>query len=534
MKDFDSLDLEHGYANRFVRFQDLMRYRIHNVLLVSSLYDSFVLGEDGHLYEMLINEYIGLNLSHTPGLTRVSSGEEGMKALQTGMHFDLIITTLHLQDMHVLDFARRLRTEGIEVPLVLLTYDNRELNELIANHGVSCFDKVFMWQGDFKILLAIIKCIEDALNVEHDTRLVGVQSIILIEDNVKFYSSYLPIIYTELLRQSHFVIAEGINLAHKILRMRARPKILMCTSYEEAWSYFQSYHETILGVISDVKFPHHGESDSRAGVEFATAVKKIHPDIPILLQSFDPEREAEAHKVDASFLLKNSPTLLHQLRHFMQEYFSFGDFVFRLPEGTEVDHATDLRELRNKLRTIPDESLLFHAGRNHFSNWLKARTEFFLAYKLRPQKVSDYRSVDDLRRSLLLSLSEYSVSQQRGAIVDFDPATFDPDDSFARIGSGSLGGKGRGLAFASTLINAYGITGRFDNVDIRVPPSVILGTDVFDQFIENNNLGNLAIGNTDEKMIRRRFLDAALPADVEEWLRYLLEVTTYPRNSFPA
>ncbi|MEZ5360375.1 MAG: PEP/pyruvate-binding domain-containing protein [Candidatus Zixiibacteriota bacterium] len=529
MKAFDIDDFELNKANRFTRFQDLMRYRIHNVLLVSSLYDSFILGEDGQLYEMLLSEYIGLNLSHTPGLNRVSSGKKALKILKNSeVHYDLVITTLRLDDMHVLEFARKLRKEGISTPLVLLTYDNRELNDLVANHDVSCFDKVFMWQGNFNILLAIIKCIEDILNVKHDTDLVGVQSIILIEDNVKFYSSYLPIIYRELLLQSQRVIAEGLNLAHKIMRMRARPKILLCNDYEEAWSYFKEFHESVLGVISDVQFPRKGISDPRAGVLFTKAVKKRHPDIPVLLQSFDPEREPEAYKYGASFLLKNSPTLLQQVQSFMQEYFSFGNFVFKLPDGHTVDEAADLRELRKKLQTIPDESLLFHAERNHFSNWLKARTEFFLAHKLRPRKISDYKNTDGLRQALISYLQEYRVSQRRGTIVDFDPDTFDPEESFARVGNGSLGGKGRGLAFASMLINTYGIMKRFSGVHITVPPSVIISTDIFDAFMTANDLWDIALNGANEDVLERRFIEAKFPVKFERLMREYLQKVTYP------
>ncbi len=529
MKEYNSKDLELGYASRFVRFQDLMHYRIHNVLLVSSLYDSFILGEDGQLYEMLLNEYIGLNLSHTPGLQRVSSGKKALKMVRSSsVKYDLIITTLRLEDMHVLEFARKLRKAGVETPLVLLTYDNRELKGLVASHDVSCFDKVFMWQGNFNILLAIIKCIEDILNVKHDTNLVGVQSIILVEDNVKFYSSYLPIIYSELLLQSQHVLAEGVNLAHKILRMRARPKILLCDTYEEAWSYYRSYHDTILGVISDVQFPRKGVSDPKAGVAFARAVKKRHPDIPVLLQSFDQKQEKNAHKYGASFLLKDSPTLLQQLQAFMKEYFSFGNFVFRMPSGETVDEAIDLRDLRHKLQTIPDESLLYHSERNHFSNWLKARTEFFLAHKLRPRQISDFDSTDELRVHLISHLQEYRVSQKRGTIEDFDPETFDPDDSFARMGKGSLGGKGRGLAFAGTLINTYDVTKKFTNVEIDVPPSVIISTGIFDQFLDQNDLRDLALNGTDESVLEEKFLQASFSPQVEGWLKCLLDSVTYP------
>ncbi len=528
MNDNNRESLDRSYRNRFAAFHELMRYRIRDVLMVSSLYDSFILGEEGGLYELLVNEYMGLNLSHPPEITRVSSGRQALDRVVRGAPVDLILTTLHLEDMHAVEFARRVRAAGIRKPLVLLTYDNRELNDLISRHDVTPFDKVYLWQGNFRILLAIIKTIEDKRNLEHDTKLVGVQSIILIEDSVKFYSSYLPIIYTELMKHSHRVIEEGVNLTHKMLRMRARPKILLCETYEEAWQYFQTYHETVLGVISDVQFPHLGVADPRAGVEFAGEVKKSHPDIPILLQSNKAEMEAVAHEVGASFLLKNSPRLLHQLRQFMKQYFSFGDFVFCMPDGTEVDRAHNLHELEEKLHTVPDESLIFHAQRNHFSNWLKARTEFYLAHRLRPQKVTDFSSVAGLRKSLISYLHEYSQSQHRGTIVDFDPETFDAESGFTRLGGGSLGGKGRGLAFLDTLLNMSRIRDEFKGISIDVPPTVIIETDVFDSFVERNELGDFALESSDDTKILMEFLKAPLPDHIIPWLREMLKTVTYP------
>jgi len=528
MSENDFMQLNHGTLSRFISFHELMRYRIRDILMVSSLYDSFVLGEEGGLYELLLNEYMGLNLSHPPDIKRVSSGREALDFVLEDGRCDLILTTLHLEDMHALEFARRVRDAGITKPVVLLTYDSRELSDLTTHHDISCIDKVFMWQGNFRIFLAIIKCIEDLANVEHDTKLVGVQTIILIEDNVKFYSSYLPLIYTQLMRHSQNVIEEGVNLAHKMMRMRARPKILLCDNYEEAWKFFETYHETILGVISDVRFPHNGVSDPQAGIEFSKNVKKSHLDIPILLQSNDPEMEEVAKSIDVSFLRKNSPRLLHQVREFTKRYFSFDDFVFRLPDGTEVDRAHDLGELEKKIRTIPDESLLYHAESNHFSNWLKARTEFYLAHMLRPRKVSDYDSVADLREALISYLREYHIDQYRGIISDFDAKTFDPESDFARLGAGSLGGKGRGLAFMDTLLNISRLQNEFEGISISVPPTVILETDIFDDFIEQNDLGDFALSSTDDGEIARRFMEAPLPDQAVALLRELIEVATYP------
>ncbi len=529
MQTFDPLWVEHGYGTRFQGFQNLMRYRVRDILLVSSLYDSYLFEEDGRLYELIRNEYQGLNLSHSPELTRVSSGKDAIALAQEENRFDMIITTLHIEDMHAVTFAKMVREAGLKIPVVLLAYDNRELTELFAHHDTSVFDRVFIWQGDFRIIIAMIKYLEDKLNVDHDTRLVGIQSIILIEDNVRFYSSYLPLIYTEALKQSQRLISEGINLSHKFLRMRARPKILLCTTYEEAWDYFQKYQDYILGVISDIDFVHDGKQDPQAGIEFAKNVKMQHPDIPILLQSYLSDNEEKARLVGASFLLKDSPMLLHELRQFMIRHFSFGDFVFRTPDGTEVGRAQDLKTLEDQLHLLPEESIRYHAERNHFSNWLKARTEFWLAHRLRPRKVSDYPSVAALRADLIASLHDYRQLRQRGIITDFVKETFDPASSFARIGTGSLGGKARGLGFVNILINNYNVRDRFDEVQIFVPPAVVIGTDVFDQFLDENHLRKYALNASDDMEITRRFLEAKkFPEDILGELAAFLDIITDP------
>jgi CheY-like chemotaxis protein len=528
MKVFDALEFELGYGSRFQRFQDLMRNRVREILLVSSLYDSFILSEDGRLYEELLNEYIGLNLTHMPGLTRVSSGRNALQMAKELGRFDLIITTLRLEDMHALDFARQVKQAGLNIPVILLTYDGRELNELIRRKKLSDFERVFMWQGDFRILLAIIKYVEDRMNVDYDTHLVGVQSIILIEDNIRFYSSYLPLIYRELMRHTQNVISEGVNPAHQLMRMRARSKILLCDHYEEAWDHFQRYHENILGVISDIQFPRNGESDPRAGFEFARNVKLSHPDIPILLQSRGIKNKAMADELGVAFLLKNSPLLLQELGKFMENNFGFGDFVFRMPDGREVSRARDLKALEKMLHEVPDESIRYHGERNHFSNWLKARTEFLLAHKLRPQKVTDYESITDIRSYLIEVLHSFRVDQHRGIVVDFDNETFVEAESVERIGGGSLGGKGRGLGFANTLINTYGLKDKIEGVRIAIPPSIVIGTDVFEQFLDGNNLRDFAIETNDDDLIVERFLKAKFPEDITRLLSSFLESSHFP------
>ncbi len=514
-KHTEPLLVEHGYGTRFQGFQNLMRFRVRDILLVSSLYDLYVFEEDGRLYELIRNEYQGLNLSHSPEITRVSGGKEALALAKEEKRFDLIITTQHIEDMTATRLAQMVRESDLEIPIVLLAYDNRELLELVAHSDISVFHRIFIWTGNFRIVIAIIKHLEDIMNVDHDTRLVGVQSIILIEDNVRFYSSFLPLLYTEILKQSQRLISEGINLSHKYLRMRARPKIILCTTYEEAWHYYTKYEEYILGVISDVDFQRNGKQDPEAGIAFAKNVKKRHSDIPILLQSNHADNENLAREIDAAFVLKDSPTLLDDLRQFTRSQFGFGDFSFRMSNGNEVGRAHNLISLEKQLQVVPEESIKYHAEHNHFSNWLKARTEFWLAHKLRPRKVSDYDTIQELREDLVSSLREYRKIRQKGIITDFKKESFDPQSGFARIGGGSLGGKARGLSFVNTLINNYKLSDRFENILISVPPGIILGTDVFDAFLEENNLRSFALNCEDDVEITRRFVSATrFPEDI--------------------
>jgi CheY-like chemotaxis protein len=529
MDRIDRREIENIYSGRIKNFQKLMPFKVRDILLVSSLYDNYLFEEDGQLYELIREESRVLNLSHPPEITHVTSGAEALELASSGHTFDLIIITLHVDDMHAVKFAQMVRDAGLKIPVVLLAYDNLEKKELVTYYDISVFERIFIWQGDFRLLIAIIKDIEDRLNVDRDTFAVGVQSIILLEDNVRFYSSYLPIIYTEILHQSQRLISEGINVTHKLLRIRARPKILLCTTYEEAWAYYEKYQDFILGIVSDVNFLRSGEKDPEGGVQFAREVRKQHQDIPILLQSSNPEFGPRAREIGASFLLKGSPRLLHELRSFILGNLGFGDFVFRTPDGHEVGRAANLRELEEQLRIVPDDSIRFHAGKNHFSNWLKARTEFSLAHSLRPRRVEEFPSMADLREHLVRSLREYRESRTRGVITDFSAESFDPINSFARIGGGSLGGKARGLGFINTLIDNYHIRNRFPGIEISVPSAIVLATDVFDRFIEQNRLEGIMLNPPEDKELLQRFVDAPyFPSDVVTRLSDFLQVIHEP------
>jgi CheY-like chemotaxis protein len=509
-------------------FQDLMRNRVRHILLVSSLYDSFILTEDGHINEALMRQFVDLNLHQNPDLMRVSSGAEALAMAREEGRFDMIITSIQLGDMNAMELAGRVRETGLDIPVVLLAYNNRELTEFLSRHDRSAIDRVFLWQGDVRILLAMIKDQEDRRNLVRDTGRLGVPAILMVEDNIRFYSSFLPVIYSELMDHSQRLLSEGMNLSQKMLRMRARPKLLLCESFEVAWDHFQAYEENILGILSDFEFPRGGKLDRRAGVELVSRIHRVRPDIPLVMHSSRPENEAVARGLNASFLLKGSPLLLHDLRELLLTKFGFGDFVFRMPDGSEIDRAGDLKTLVEKLRTVPAESIAFHSDRNHFSMWLKARTEFTLAERLRPRKLSDFPNVEGLREDLVHSISAYRLARDRAIVADFQRTSYGPSISTARIGTGSLGGKARGLAFVNRLLLEADVASRFPGIRISVPSSVVLGTDIFDQFLEGNRLYDFAFGSTSEEEIKRRFAAAPFPKGALRDLRSFLRDTEYP------
>jgi hypothetical protein len=514
---------------RFEGFENLMPFRVQNILLVSSLYDSFILREDGRLNELLIDESLELNLRQIPGITHVSSCAEALDLARSNPQFNLIVTNLAVGDMDAAQLALEVRQSGLDVPVIVLGYDYREIKNFVARNPVTDIERVFLWQGNARILIAIVKYIEDKRNCVHDTRAMGVPVLLVVEDNIRYYSSFLPVIYTELIKQSRRVIQEGINVAHKLVRMQARPKILLASNFEDAAQLVQEYREYIFGLVSDVEFPWDGKLSPEAGFELARIVKTLTPDVPVVLQTSRTEFRPRAHAEGYSFLRKRSPTLLKDLRRILTDSFGFGDFVFRMPDQREVGRAKDLNELEQALETIPADSLMYHAQRNHFSHWLMARTEFALAAKLRPRKVSDFNGPEHLRRDLINSINDYRREQNEVLIGDFKADTFKPSESsFLRIGSGSLGGKARGLAFVRHLLRTRRIGRRFPGVNIGVPPAVVLATDMFDQFLSENNLGDFTLHCDDDAEIQRRFLDSPLPASLQENLKSYLEEVHYP------
>ncbi|MGE5112165.1 MAG: PEP/pyruvate-binding domain-containing protein [Acidobacteriaceae bacterium] len=513
----------------FERFENLMPFRVQDILLVSSLYDSFILREDGRLNELMIGESLELNLQHIPGITHVSSGAEALELAKSQPRFNLIVTNLELGDMDAAQLAREVKAAGLDVPVVVLAYDYREIKNFRARQPVTDIDRIFLWQGNVRILISIVKYVEDKRNVPHDTQVMGVPVMLVVEDNIRYYSAFLPVIYTELITQSRRLISEGLNVAHKLVRLRARPKILLCSNYEEAEALVMKYREYLFGVISDVEFPRNGQLTPEAGFSLAAKVRSIVPDAPIVLQSSRTAFMQRALEEGCSFLRKRSPTLLNDLRRFLIEQLGFGDFVFRMPDGREVARARDLNELEKHLHEVPDDSVAFHSERNHFSHWLRARTEFSLAQKLRPRKVSDFANVAALRRDLFESIAEYRQEQNQVLVGDFNAASFKSTDAFfLRLGSGSLGGKARGLAFVRYLLHNYRLAKRLPGIRIAVPPSFVLATGIFDRFLAENKLHDFAIECDNDDEIVERFLSASIPTEVRENLLAFLREVRYP------
>ena len=518
-----------GNGGRAGGLQDLMRFRVQDILFVSSLYESFIMSEDGQLNELILSKFLDLNLSQAPNLTRVSSGKEALALAET-QQFDVLITSLQLGDMNAVQLTQQVREKGLDLPILVLAYDHRELKDFEGRFGFSGLDGVFIWQGDARILLAMVKLWEDFVNVADDSNL-GVPVLLVVEDSVRFYSSFLPVIYSEVMKLSQSVFSEGVNLYQRLLRMRARPKILLARTYEEAWSFFTTYQANVMGVISDVQFPRtegDGVSPS-AGLDLAQRIKAARPDIPILLQSSNPEFRDMAESVASGFLLKGSPVMLDEIRQYLADHSFFGDFVFRMADdGEEVDRAGDLRSLLEKLETVPVESVGYHGARHDFSSWLRARGEFALAYRLRPRQVSDYDSLEDLRKDLIRSIGAYRRAQSRSTVADYDPEVLAYAGGIMRIGGGSIGGKGRGLAFATRLVDRFGLEDRFPGVRIFVPPAVILGTDVFNEFLDGNNLRALSLRSEDETEMEERFAEARFPWTARQQLASFLFASSQP------
>ncbi|MEI7725792.1 MAG: PEP/pyruvate-binding domain-containing protein [Bacteroidota bacterium] len=509
-------------------FNLLMKRRIYQILLISSTYDSFMLEEDGRIDETIFMEYVSLNLRYPPQFIKVTSEEEAFEVLED-KRIELVISMLNIEKTDTFDIAMRIKKQYPRIPIVVLTPFSREVNLKLAEKDLSAIDYVFCWLGNAGILLAIIKLIEDKMNIDQDV-LQGVQAILLVEDSIRFYSSYLPNIYKILLKQSKTFMAEGLNEHNKMLRMRGRTKILLATNYEEAITMWEKYKGNLLGIITDISFMRAGETDKTAGIKFVEQVRAGDEYMPILFQSTDIEYESLAHEMKVGFLNKNSKTLSIELRNYITEYFSFGDFIFIDPKnGREITRAVDLKSLQDKIFEIPDDSLLYHMQRNHFSKWLNARALFPIAEMFREVSVTVFANdMDEAKRYLFDAITAFRINKAKGVIADFDRDRYDEYLQFARIGEGSIGGKARGLAFLDSLIKRNRLTDHYEDVIISIPRTVVIGTDIFDEFMEENNLFEFALSDRSDKEILTRFVKSRLPFRIHEDLYRFISCINNP------
>ena len=504
-----------------------MPRRVEKILLVSSAYESFMIEEDGLLTELISSEYTDLGLTRSPQVTRAADAEQALDTLREG-HFDLVITMSRVGGADPVRFGDAVREIDPDLPIVMLIANELELTRLGHRPHNLNMDHIHVWQGDARLFLAMIKVIEDSWNAEHDTRVGGVGVIILVEDSLRSRSSLLPTLYSELVEQTRSVMQDGLNRMHRLLRLRARPKILIADDFEQAQDLYERFKDYLFGLITDVAFPRAGKQNRQAGLELIEHVRETHPDLPVLLQSSNPNNCQLAQRVNAAFLHKHSSTLLQDLRGFMLDNFGFGDFVFRMPDGREVARVPDLLTMKHVLPTVPPESIDYHSTRNHFSNWLRARTEFVLAKRLRPKKRSEFKDAEAVRRYLIDALDDALGLKRRGMVEDFSRRHFESDTRFARTGGGSLGGKARGLAFFDAMLARHEVERAYPGVRVYVPRSVVIGTDLFDQFLNANNLRRSALNSADDDWIRSAFLKAKLPGELTKDLRVYLDRVRYP------
>lgn len=509
-------------------FATLMRRRVYNVLLIATKYDAFMLEDDGRVDEQIFNEYTSLNLRYPPRFTQVTTQEEAMDELSYG-NFELIICMPNMDNSDIFAAAKHIKEHFSHIPIVVLTPFSKEVSKRVAQEDLSAIDYVFSWLGNTELLLAIIKLIEDKMNVEADVSSVGVQVILLVEDSVRFYSSALPLIYRYVLEQSKEFSKEALNEHNQMLRMRGRPKVLLARNYEEAVEIYSMYQKNMLGVICDMSFKREGIKDKLAGYKFGHFIRKIDPVLPFIFESSESINRSYAYELNASFIDKGSKSFPQDLRNEITQNFGFGDFIIINPvTRSEIMRIRDLKDLQVKLHSIPDESLVYHLARNHFSRFFYSRAMFPPAELLRGIDVSDFKDMNEARQVIFDAIVQYRKMKNTGVIAIFKKERFDEYSDFARIGDGSLGGKGRGLAFMGTMIKRYPELNWHDNFAVRIPKTVVICTDIFDQFMDSNNLYPIALTELPDEEILRYFLRAKLPVSLVEDLMAFFEVVKTP------
>ncbi len=508
-------------------FKKLMQNRIYKVLVICSNYDYYMLEDDGRIDEQIFHEYVSLNLRYPPEFLHAENYEKA-KNMLTNLSIDLVITMFSIGSSDIFYKSKEIKKEFPDIPIVLLTQFSREVNQRIEDEDLSAIDYVFAWLGNVNILLAIIKLIEDKMNAEYDVNKIGVQTIILVENSIKFYSSYLPNMYKIIFKQANEFRKEGLNQYREMLRLRGRPKILMATNFERAIYLFNKYKNNCLGVITDVEYKKNGVSYPNAGIELSQIVKQTDKHIPILLQSSNLKNRAIADKLGVGFIHKNSKSINIELRKYIFTNLAFGDFIFKMPDGTKIARSENLRSLQKQISTIDVKSLEYHFNKNDFSRWLNARALYPLAKKLTELKLNDFKSVEKSREYILGIISSFRIKKSRGVIAKFDKNSFDEYTRFSRIGEGSLGGKARGLAFSDLFIKNNDLSFKYDNIIIKIPRTVVLSIDVFDEFMENNDLYEIALSDSSDKEILDKFIEAKLPNELIQDLKAFISIAKNP------
>ncbi|WP_293668565.1 PEP/pyruvate-binding domain-containing protein [uncultured Parabacteroides sp.] len=508
-------------------FANLMNKRIYNVLLIATKYDAFMLEDDGRVDEQIFNEYTSLSLRYPPRFTQVTTEEEALAELKD-RNFELIICMPNMDNRDIFAAATEIKIHYPNIPIVVLTPFSKEVSKRIANEDLSAIDYVFSWLGNAELLLAIIKLIEDKMNAPDDTASVGVQIILLVEDSIRFYSSALPHLYKFVLEQSQMFAKEALNDHQRTLRMRGRPKIKLARTYEEAVRIFNQYRDNMLGIISDMSFMHDGVKDPYAGYKFGQYVRKTGLIIPFVLESSESSNRVYAQELGASFIDKNSKSYPQDLRKKIMQRFGFGDFVILNPQTKEeIMRIKDLKDLQKKVFQIPDDSLVYHLSRNHFSRFFYSRAMFPPAEVLKRVDVSDYKDMDEARQLIFDLIVQYRRMKNSGVVAVYQKERFDEYSNFARIGDGSLGGKGRGLAFIGAMVKRYPNL-EHENFAVTIPKTVVICTDIFDEFMETNELYPVALSDVDDETILKYFLRASLPARLIEDLMAFFDVVKSP------
>jgi len=510
-------------------YHDLMPFKVKDILLISSLYDAYAIEREGRFSEHMLGQYGQLNLTSFPRITGASSVSQAFEILDK-KHFDLIIYMVGVDKKMPLVASRQIKKRYPYIPIFLLTNNSTDVayfQEIIKDYQFA--DKIFTWNGDTNIFFSMIKLLEDQINVENDTDIGKVRVIVLVEDKPTYYSRYLSFLYKVLMEQTKRIIDDvSTDALYKVLRMRARPKILLATNYEDAVEIISKYSKYLLCLITDVKFERNGIMNETAGVDLLKYTRKGHKNLPAVIQSSDTSYEKIANKYNSLFIYKNSETLYYDFQNFITNYLGFGDFVFKNKNGEEIARAANIKEFEKQLKKIPDESLLFHVTRDHLSMWLMARGEIRVAKILNPKKVSDFNDIGQLRKSVLSLIKIYRSEQELGNIIPYKDGIEINEDNVYSMSEGSLGGKGRGLAFINALIHSYNFNKQLPDIRIRTPKTFIIGTWEFELFIKNNNLFNIIVNETDHKVIKAEFVKSRLSSELTEKIKSLLKTITKP------